>query len=396
MKILLVGNGDRNNRGCEAISISTIELLRKYIENIEIEILSFNPKADLYFEKNFNAKVSPLLRSNNNKKNFLYELLKKKNVRSSALARRYDELSPYIEKLHNSDMVLSLGGDNYSDDYGPADLFWDLGVWAKKMGKPFIIWGASVGPFKSEISLKLALDSLKYIDFITAREQSTVDYLNSIGYQGELIKVCDSAFCLNAYKVDLPKFDRNADLVGFNISPLYHKYTDGKTSQYILDEALKFLEHISKDYNVLLIPHVVIENPDHNDHSFMEGITKGIDNVFLCDKSFDSRELKFVISKCNYFIGARTHATIAAFSEKVPTLSLGYSQKARGLNQDLFGSHEYLLEAADFSSINLINSFNYLVENRLKAVAALETAIPKYKSAIISGIDLVKRLAKNK
>lgn len=51
-------------------------------------------------------------------------------------------------------------------------------------------------------------------------------------------------------------------------------------------------------------------------------------------------ELKGFISRCRLFVGARTHATIAAYSTCVPTLVAGYSVKARGIAKDLFGSEE--------------------------------------------------------
>ena len=39
-------------------------------------------------------------------------------------------------------------------------------------------------------------------------------------------------------------------------------------------------------------------------------------------------------------MGARTHATIAAYSTGVPTLVIGYSVKARGIAKDLFGTED--------------------------------------------------------
>jgi polysaccharide pyruvyl transferase WcaK-like protein len=51
-------------------------------------------------------------------------------------------------------------------------------------------------------------------------------------------------------------------------------------------------------------------------------------------------ELKYIISKCDFFVGTRTHATIAAYSSCVPTLVVGYSVKARGIARDLFGTEE--------------------------------------------------------
>ena len=51
-------------------------------------------------------------------------------------------------------------------------------------------------------------------------------------------------------------------------------------------------------------------------------------------------ELKGYIARCRFFIGARTHATIAAYSSQVPTLVVGYSVKAKGIARDLFGTYE--------------------------------------------------------
>lgn len=43
------------------------------------------------------------------------------------------------------------------------------------------------------------------------------------------------------------------------------------------------------------------------------------------------------------FIGARTHATIAAYSTCVPTLVIGYSVKSKGIARDIFGTDEGLV-----------------------------------------------------
>ena len=51
-------------------------------------------------------------------------------------------------------------------------------------------------------------------------------------------------------------------------------------------------------------------------------------------------EIKGIISKCRFFIGARTHSTIAAYSTCVPTLAVGYSIKARGIARDIFGTED--------------------------------------------------------
>ena len=66
--------------------------------------------------------------------------------------------------------------------------------------------------------------------------------------------------------------------------------------------------------------------------------------VHLLPDDLCAAEYKWIISKCIAFIGARTHATIAAFSTGVPTVSLAYSIKALGLNKLLFDTDNYCLQ----------------------------------------------------
>ena len=54
-------------------------------------------------------------------------------------------------------------------------------------------------------------------------------------------------------------------------------------------------------------------------------------------------ELKGYISQCRFFIGARTHATIAAYSSCIPTLVMGYSVKSRGIAKDLFNDYAHFV-----------------------------------------------------
>ena len=64
------------------------------------------------------------------------------------------------------------------------------------------------------------------------------------------------------------------------------------------------------------------------------------------------------------FIGARTHATIAAYSPR-PTLVVGYSIKARGIAKDLFGTDEgYVLPVQALAQKeDLVNAFDWLYQN---------------------------------
>ncbi len=52
-----------------------------------------------------------------------------------------------LPHLEDAAAVLSVGGDNYSLDYGVPKLFTGLDDIVLEKRKPLAIWGASVGPF---------------------------------------------------------------------------------------------------------------------------------------------------------------------------------------------------------------------------------------------------------
>ena len=89
-------------------------------------------------------------------------------------------------------------------------------------------------------------------------------------------------------------------------------------------------------------------------------------------------ELKGIISRCCFFVGARTHATIAAYSTGVPTLVVGYSVKARGIARDLFSTEEgYVLPVQQMKERGeLPRAFAKLYQQRDEIKKHLEETIP--------------------
>lgn len=93
------------------------------------------------------------------------------------------------------------------------------------------------------------------------------------------------------------------------------------------------------------------------------------------------RQLKYIISQCRFFVGARTHATIAAYSTYVPTLVVGYSTKSIGIARDLFGTDEnYVIPVQKLQNENdLKRRFLWMLEHEKEEQNMLINAIPEYK-----------------
>ncbi|NQT84007.1 polysaccharide pyruvyl transferase family protein, partial [bacterium] len=101
--------------------------------------------------------------------------------------------------------------------------------------------------------------------------------------------------------------------------------------------------------------------------------------VALVGPSLRAGEMKYVISRCRFFIGSRTHSTISALSSGVPTISLSYSMKSRGINQDVVGNQDFVLPVAELSLEKLTSTFRDLVKRGDEIRATLQDRIPAVK-----------------
>jgi hypothetical protein len=148
------------------------------------------------------------------------------------------------------------------------------------------------------------------------------------------------------------------------------------------------------DLNVVLVPHVVWESNDDRKvltPLFEEFRSTG--RVIELD-DHNCTELKGFIARCRLFIGARTHSTIAAYSQCVPTLVLGYSVKSRGIARDLFGSEEhYVIPVQGMTDPRaLADGFDWLLKNENDIRVHLEKTMPGYKKQAYNALDALKKL----
>ena len=132
--------------------------------------------------------------------------------------------------------------------------------------------------------------------------------------------------------------------------------------------------------NVTLIPHVVWDRND--DRITLEELyyyyrdNRRVSLIEDCS----AEELKGYISRCRFFIGARTHATIAAYSSMVPTLVVGYSIKAKGIAKDLFGTYEnYVKPVQELETEEqLKEAFEWIYKREEEIRKKLAEVIPGY------------------
>jgi colanic acid/amylovoran biosynthesis protein len=378
---ILAGNGSYENRGCEAIVRGTVKILRNNFQDPSFLSIGFIQKTDLEFQSS-NEKDDAITHKKMNTE--LYS--QKKSVFQRILAildKKKDkyllcnEMLPYIDEAL---AVLSVGGDNYSLDYGIPKVFTDLDDVVLDKRRPLILWGASIGPFdRLPRYEKYMIRHLKTVTAIFARESVTVNYLSKIGITENVYYVADPAFLMDPVKPhdENKNLTIKKDAIGLNLSPLMARYVTGGDLSQWERIAAQIVNTIAKKTHcpLYLIPHVTI--PGSNDFTFLENVWNLTDpqlksNIILIPPIYDAAETKWIISNMSLFAGARTHSTIAALSSHVPTISFAYSIKAKGINRDIFGHEEYCLDPVQLtaeiitSRIDSLLSKSGEIENELK------------------------------
>ena len=328
-KIVLFGHGGSGNHGCEAIVRATAGML----PGRALLLISRRPEEDRRWGIDALADICRERedRVRRSSPDFFraYAALK---LRGDYLPMDALTFQKAFSRIAPGDTALSIGGDNYC--YGENAQYALLHGLARGRHARTVLWGCSVEP--EVVRAPVTARDLAAYDLICAREP--VSYEALLEVNPNTILTADPAFCLKASPTALPEGFVPGQTVGINLSPLIlaRERVDG----VVMESYVRLLRFLlaQTELHIALIPHVVW--PGSDDRVPLGALYRAFrDTGRVCMVSDRScTELKDLISRCRFFVGARTHAVIAACSSGVPALTLGYSVKARGIARDLFGT----------------------------------------------------------
>lgn len=270
------------------------------------------------------------------------------------------------------------GGDGFSDIYGDKDFLnrmnqtWML--W--KANVPLIMLPQTVGPFEKKENYDLAVKIMKYASEIFVRDAKFADDFKKLGLKYTLTKDISSFMKPEPWDIEIKN-----NPIGLNVSGLAYCNTfhglEGQFDCYpeLIDCIINGFR--AKGCSVYLIPHSYTYNkPDDNDDmvACRQAYHRLADksNVVLIDKDMTAPQVKYIISRMTFFIGARMHANFAAIYTGVPVFGTAYSYKfkgafeANGLDGEKQTAMLNNLKAEDINAyVSKIESFyNEVVNNK--------------------------------
>ena len=370
-KLKLLIHSGSGNRVCEAIIRGTSEVFGK---NFDLEIYSVDVEQDKKVKLDEVVRLNAGCFKYGSVRGFIkhcedYVSYKFGNGKLQ-VKNIYGKM---IKEIKSDDITMVIGGDVYC--YGKPYVYYRFNDLLKSKFR--IFYGCSIEP--DTIDQEMKNDLNKY-NIIIARESITYNALKSNGINHSYL-LPDPAFLMRAEEIMLDDFFVQNDVIGINLSPLISNL--GRNKEIVFDSYLCMINYILKNtqYSVALIPHVIWETS--NDYKILNELYNEINDkskVKLIDAKYNAQQLKYIIGKCKMFIGARTHSTIAAYSQCIPTLVIGYSVKARGIAKDLFGTEEnYVFPVQKITNENdLIAKVKWLIENYDSIKKHLEKIMPNY------------------
>lgn len=403
-RFILAGNGPVTNRGCEAIALGTRNILDSAFGKSHYLLASFAKDPQNRLPQN----VTPLELNYDRPRwsrhwwtHQIRKVMRKQDPRNEVV----EIIKPHLQSY---DAMFSIGGDNYAIDYGYeiVDRLISINDCAKRVKIPVIIWGASIGPFDKSKSFEQRIAKhLSQFDLIAVREPETQLYLNSLGIESNVILAPDPAFAVEPRKpliVDSKINDIISQrFIGLNLSPILSKYVTGGD----VNEWLKLAKEIvlslteQRDVPIVLIPHVTSQTKDArmDDAIFLTSIYDQLPthlqtSVVVAPNDLNCEELKWLISRADIFIGARTHSTIASFSTCVPCISIAYSRKAWGINKSIFGHHDWVEAAKGISASSLIMRVNKLYTEKNTVISQLKDNSALMKSQAFAAAHHIARV----
>ncbi|MBI5584171.1 MAG: polysaccharide pyruvyl transferase family protein [Deltaproteobacteria bacterium] len=404
-----------DNLGVSALTAGAVEAVRQTFPAAEILLLDYGISPERYVLGEDPPVAISLVALRFSKKFYL-----KNNVArllATALALRlipfrswregWEAKDPTLSRIRKAPIIVALsGGDSFSDIYGIARLLYvslpQLLVLALK--KKLVLLPQTLGPFSRGFSRALAGRILKGATLVYSRDRQGLEEFQTQGRSGrqpDKFRFCyDLGFVVRPKKPRRWEADGEAEserppfLVGFNVSGLLYRGGYGGRNDFglqcdyrLLVEAIISYLIERADAGVILVPHVFGAGADtESDAPVCARLHEQFrprygERILLAEGRYDQSEIKYLIGKCHFFIGSRMHACIAAISQHIPTVSIAYSQKFKGVMETV-GVERHVADPRVMGQEEIMALLEKALAEREETRRHLQSKMPEIRTRI--------------
>lgn len=364
--VLLGASFDTGNLGVAALAAGTIAAVEQSQPGADLVLFDYGRQPATYRVKcrqgqvkvrlvNIRFSKKPWQANHIARLLFIAGLLRL--IPSQDWRRRVMSRNPWLQALSQADMIGAIsGGDSFSDIYGLSRLAYvSLPQFlVLLLGKPLVMLPQTLGPFQGRLAKIMAQCLVRRAEAVYSRDRNRLDEIRSLmgSRQSRLRFAYDLGFALEPSASEEVQDqwpihpDSHRPCVGLNVSGLL--FMGGYTQENMFGLCLDYPALVRRiidyfiqetDSDLILIPHV-FGNCEESDATICHKLYSELsprhpNRLHLVRSELDQHQIKHLIGRCNFFIGSRMHACIAALSQGVPAVSLAYSDKFAGVMEPL-------------------------------------------------------------
>ncbi len=363
------------NRGVVALGVSLVNLCCEAAREAEIVLLlSHGDHRPVSFQVDGKAREIPIVPCRLSPRSrpqdhlvwivgmsLLYQCVPIASVR-----RLIANSTPWIGAVAGAEVVGDVrGGDSFSDIYGMGRFL--LGffmAWSVILVRGEMVqFPQTYGPFKSSPARWLARFLLVRSSMVIARDERSRRVAQELlGEEYEVHLSPDVAFSLAVTRParialePAPSIPATGGVLGLNVNGLM--YHGGYTRDNMFGLKLNYPTFLTElvisllaehEGELWLIPHTFappgdVESDQDASRRLRESLPAALQSrVRIVAAEYDQHEIKGVIGSCDFFIGSRMHACIAALSQAVPCVGVAYSMKFEGVFESV-GMGEWVVD----------------------------------------------------
>jgi colanic acid/amylovoran biosynthesis protein WcaK/AmsJ len=416
MKICLIGGGFSGGNGVAILTVGAIRAITEVYPEVEVKLIDYGREGASYGPEwtgvpltveVVTIRFSKKFYLSNNIAMLVMWAAVLQITRSSTLRNRLIRRNKALREILSADIVGSLaGGDSFSDIYGlPRFVYVALPqVLALLLRKKLILFPQTIGPLRGRAARAVArwiLQRAALIYFRDRRGLADVEALVGTKCARGRAKFCyDLGFVVQTGRCPqglseglLDRRPGNSVLVGVNVSGLLAMEEELGRNRFGL--RIKYTELIrdtitfvieKKNADVLLTPHLFGTGPECDslacDKLYTELKDRYPRRLQLVAGNYNHSEIKYIIGQCDFFIGSRMHACIAAVSQCIPTVPIAYSDKFIGVMDTVDAGH-LVADPRKMSESDILTLIDRAFEDRHAIRRQFEQKIPQVKERVL-------------
>ena len=305
-RIVISGYYGFNNIGDESILKAVVENLKDRVDDLEITVLSQNPRST---REKFDVKAAD-----------------RKSI------------AQVIRSIVRSELLISGGGSLLQDVTSKKSILYYLGImWiALFFRKKVFIYSQGIGPVNSGFNRRLMIRTLRRVDYIVVRDEGSREFLLDCGLPEEkVIVTADPVIRIRPPELETGKrileeaqfnFDSDTPKIGIAIKGKL------KDEDFLSEVCVGIKALIGKyDARIVLIPFHFSE-----DMPITEEIKKRIGaNVTCIRQKCMTEEMLSIIGNMDLLVGVRLHSLIHAAIMEIPMIGISYDPKVNSFMKSM-------------------------------------------------------------